>query len=116
MIVDKHRLLNWMFDMSESDNNSNIISAIAYVWFLFWLPLVVNPTDSFSRYHANQATILFLVSFVGNIVLTIIPIIGWMLLPFFNIGCFVFMVLGMINAYKGNEKPLPIIGNYTLIK
>lgn len=103
--------------MSESNNsNSNIIAAVAYLWILFFLPLVVNPQDSFGRFHANQALILFLVSTVGGIVLGMIPIIGWLILPFFSIACFVLMILGMVNAFQGNEKPLPVIGGFTLIK
>lgn len=102
--------------MSESNNNSNVIAAVAYLWILFFLPLVVNPQDSFGRYHANQALILFIVSTLGTMILGIIPFLGWIILPFFGIACFILMVLGMINAFQGLEKPLPFIGGFTLIK
>lgn len=103
--------------MSESKNsNSMIFAVLSYLYLLWLLPLFLAPEDGFARYHANQGLLLFIVSTVGGMVLSFIPIIGWMLLPFFSIACFVLMILGMINAFNGQTKPLPIIGNYTLIK
>jgi uncharacterized membrane protein len=52
----------------------------------------------------------------GSIVLSIIPIIGWILLPFFAIVVFVFAIMGLVNGFTGKAKPLPLIGKYQLIK
>jgi uncharacterized membrane protein len=52
----------------------------------------------------------------GSVVLSIIPIIGWMLLPIFALGVFILGVMGLINGFTGKGKALPIIGKYQLIK
>jgi uncharacterized membrane protein len=52
----------------------------------------------------------------GSVVLSIIPIIGWMLLPIFALGVFILGVMGLINGFTSKGKALPIIGKYQLIK
>ena len=37
-----------------------VMSALAYLWILFFLPLVVCPDSKFGRYHANQGLVLLL--------------------------------------------------------
>ena len=39
-----------------------------------------------------------------------------LLLVLANIVAFVFMIMGIVNASEGKRKPLPIIGDITLIK
>ncbi|KUG02826.1 hypothetical protein ASZ90_019820 [hydrocarbon metagenome] len=98
----------------EDIEGSKVMAGLAYL--LFFLPLVVCPNSPFGRYHANQALLLFLLGFGGSVVLSIIPVIGWILLPFFALGVFLLGVLGLINGFTGNGKALPIIGKYQLIK
>jgi uncharacterized membrane protein len=52
-----------------------------------------------------------------NVVGGIIPFIGWfIILPLGNLAVVIFAVLGIINAAKGETKPLPLIGNITILK
>jgi uncharacterized membrane protein len=54
---------------------------------------------------------------VGNIVLGIIPVLGWILMPFYNIGILVLGIIGLINGFGGKVKHLPVIGKlFTIIK
>jgi uncharacterized membrane protein len=89
------------------------IAAITYI--LFFLPYLVAPQSKFAMYHANQSLILLIVSVVGGTVLGIIPLLGWALLPLFWIATFVLWLIGIINALNGKMKPLPLIGNYTIL-
>lgn len=104
---------NEAFDTQDIEKNKTI-SGLAYI--IFFLPLLVCPDSRFGRYHANQALILFIVSIGGSIVLSIIPIIGWLLLPVFSIAIMVFAILGLVNGISGKAKELPIIGRFRLLK
>lgn len=101
------------FDPADIEKNK-IISGLAYI--IFFLPLLVCPDSKFGRYHTNQGLILFITSVAGSIILSFIPIIGWLLLPFFSIAILVFAILGLVNGLNGKAKELPIIGKFKLIK
>lgn len=103
------------YDQEDIEKNK-IIAGLSYIWILFFLPLVACPDSKFGRFHANQALVLFIISTAGSIVLGIIPILGWILLPFFGIACFVFMILGIVNGVTGKAKELPLIGTIKIIK
>lgn len=98
----------------EDIEGNKVMAGLAYI--LFFLPLVVCPDSPFGRYHANQGLLLLLLGLGGSIILSIIPIIGWILLPFFGLFVFVLAIMGLINGFGGKGKPLPLIGKYQLIK
>jgi uncharacterized membrane protein len=60
--------------------------------------------------------LLLIVGIVGNIVLGIIPLIGWIILPLFALVVFIFGIMGLIGALNGKAKELPVIGKYRIIK
>ena len=101
------------FDPQDIEKNK-VMAGLAYI--LFFLPLVVCPTSPFGKFHANQGLILLIVSVAGTIILSIIPIIGWLLLPIFGLLVAVLAVLGIINGLTGKDKELPVIGKFKIIK
>lgn len=105
---------------------NTVINVLAYLGILFFLPLVVNPESKSGRFHANQGLILLIVSIVGSIALSIITTIFmaisiWLafiptlLSSVFGLGILALVIIGMINAGKNEEKPLPLIGNFRII-
>jgi uncharacterized membrane protein len=52
----------------------------------------------------------------GNVILGIIPIIGWMLMPIFGIGILILGIMGLVNGFGGKAKQLPLIGKFTILK
>ena len=102
-----------VFSQEDIEKNK-VMAALAY--FLFFLPLVACPESRFGKYHANQGLLLLIVGFGGSIILGIIPIIGWILLPFFYIAVAVFAIMGLLNGLKGVAKPLPLFGKFVIIK
>ncbi|WP_412966800.1 DUF4870 domain-containing protein [Fredinandcohnia sp. 179-A 10B2 NHS] len=95
--------------------DNKVMAILAYI--IFFLPLLAARESTFAMYHANQGLLLFLLAVGINIVGTIIPFIGWMIiLPLGNLLVLALAILGIINAAKGDEKPLPILGKYRLIK
>lgn len=104
---------NNTFEQADIDNNKTI-AGLAYL--LFFLPLLVSPQSKFARFHANQALILFIVAIAGNIVLRMIPFLGWMLMPLYSLLILVLAIIGLINGLNGTAKRLPCIGNFDLLK
>ncbi len=101
------------FDPADVEKNK-VMAGLAYI--LFFLPLIACPDSPFGRFHANQSLLLLIVCIAGNIILGIIPIIGWLLLPLFNIAVFIFFIIGLVNGLQGKAKRLPLFGQYTILK
>lgn len=98
----------------EDIEKNKTIAGLSY--FIFFLPLIVCPESAYGKFHANQALLVLIAGIAGNIVLELIPLIGWMLMPIFNIGILVLGLMGLINGFGGKAKPLPLIGSFVIIK
>jgi len=101
------------FEQTDIDNNKTM-AGLAYL--IFFLPLLVCPQSKYARFHANQALLLFIVAIAGNIILGIIPIIGWILMPLFALAIFILAIMGLINGFSGKAKRLPVFGKFDILK
>ena len=110
-------------DKKEVQNNK-VIFMLSYLGFLFFLPLITCPDSKTGRFHANQGLVLLITGIVGQILLTIVTtILSWRLWTLTSLLSFVWscgiialVVIGMIHTNKGEEKPLPIIGGFRILK
>ena len=102
-----------VFEQEDIEKNK-VMAGLAYI--IFFLPLLACPNSKFAKYHANQGLILLIVSFAGSIILSLIPIIGWLLLPIFTVVVFIFAIICLVNGLGGKVKELPIIGKYKILK
>lgn len=101
-------------DPQDVEKN-RVMAILAYI--IFFIPLIAARDSRFAMYHGNQGFVLFLAAVVINILGGIIPFIGWfIILPFGWIAVLIFAIIGIINASKGEMKPLPVIGGITIIK
>ena len=110
------------FDPQDINDNKGM-SVLAYIGFLFLVPLLACPNSRFARYHTNQGLVLFLLEFALGVVtgiLGLIPIagliIGGLLSAVGGIFTLVLMIMGIVNAAQGQAKELPLIGKITLLK
>ena len=103
------------------------MAILAYFGILVLIPLLTAKQDPFARYHTNQGLVLFLVSVISSVlsnvlttllidisstaVLIISGIFGILALVWF-----VFSIIGIVHAAKGQTKPLPLIGGIRLLK
>jgi uncharacterized membrane protein len=106
--------------------DNKAVAAIGYI--LFFIPLLVGAykTSPFAKFHANQATVLFVSGVIYGIaygilsvILAFIPILGWLLMILLGIATFwvpVFAIIGIVNALGGKLNPLPLIGQLQLVK
>lgn len=99
---------------AEDIEKNKTMAGLAYL--LFFLPLITCPDSQFAKFHANQSLLLWITGIAGGFILGLIPIIGWILIPFFSIAVFAFGVIGLINGLNGKAKELPLIGKFTLLK
>jgi uncharacterized membrane protein len=112
------------------------MAILAYVFFL--IPLIAAPKSKFARFHANQGLMLFIIWCIAIFLLIasavtysfLDPRLSSVPIPRFFLGCFCeallpmvlifgslgLTVLGIIQAANGEEKGLPLIGHYRLIK
>ena len=102
-----------------------ILNYCLIIWF--WIASGVSGSK-FAKYHANQAIVLWISVIASLIILTILSAIIVPFLFFFSIivlilmfviyiAAFVFTIIGIINASKGEAKPLPVIGTmFTIMK
>jgi len=101
------------FEQTDIANNKTT-AGLAYL--LFFLPLLVCPQSKYARFHANQGLLLLIIAIAGNIILSIIPFIGWLLLPIFSLAVFILFILGLVNGFSGKDKRLPVIGKFDILK
>lgn len=102
-----------IFDPADIEKNKTM-AGLAYL--IFFLPLLACPESRYGKFHANQALLLLIVGIAGDIILGLIPIIGWILIPIFLIVIGVFGIMGLINGFGGKAKRLPLFGKFTIIK
>lgn len=98
----------------KEGENGKLCAILAYfllgiIWYFLDEGMKKN---EFVKFHVKQSLILALTSIVGSSVLGMIPIIGWLLLPFFGIATLILGVIGIINSLNGEKKQLPVIGLY----
>ncbi len=89
--------------------------ALAYVTIIPAIVfLLVEPYNKkpFVRFHAWQCIFLYVACIVVEIVLGMIPIVGWIILPFFGLGVLVLVIFLIIKASQGQKLVLPVIGPF----
>ncbi|MDD3085314.1 MAG: hypothetical protein PHU32_05510 [Candidatus ainarchaeum sp.] len=99
-------------DSLKDKNQKNTgMAIVAYI--IFFIPLLTeSKNDPFVKYHVKQGLLIF----IGWILISIISwILPWQLgiiVTILNLSVFVLMIIGIMSAAKGEQKPLPIIGKF----
>ena len=98
----------------QSGLSDNAAGALAYVTFIpAIIFLIVEPynKNSYIKFHSWQSIFLGIAGFAVNIILTLIPIIGWILIPFVGLAFLVIWIIVLLKALKGVRYKLPFIGD-----
>lgn len=99
--------------VSSAGPSTNTIAAMAYVTFIPALIfLVIEPykRNDFIRFHSWQCIALTLVEMAGSIVFGFMGEIGGMIRALLGLLLFVFWLIALIKASKGERYHIPIIG------
>jgi len=100
-----------MENIAQNQQKNTGMAVIAYI--VFFIPLLTeSKNDPFVKYHVKQGLTLFIAGVIVWLIMIVIPILGLLIAPILNIILLVLLVLGIINAAKGLEKPLPLIGQF----
>ena len=100
--------------MDKDTQENRVLALFCYLSMAVILPLVAQPNSAFIRYHANQGIVLILFTLCASVV-SIIPILGWIVTGVCYIFAFICTIIGIVHACKGQKKPLPLIGKYTIL-
>jgi uncharacterized membrane protein len=102
------------FDQGDVDQNK-VMGVLAYIFF--FVPLIAGTykTSEYVKFHTNQGTVLWIAGFACGVI-TVIPVIGWIIGFIAPVVILVFDIMGIVSALKTEAKPLPIISKFQLLK
>ena len=95
------------FDPADIEANK-MMAVLAYIFFL--IPLLAAKESPYARFHTNQGLLVFIggvlsgvlsLVCIGTILAIIVAVLG---------------IMGIVNAWNGRAKDLPIIGKIRIIK
>lgn len=96
------------------------ISWVSYITLIGWIIGLVSyngstEKSSLARFHLRQMLGLMILSLSISIISTILAmVLGRLgvLIGYINLGTFVLWILGIIAAFNGEEKPVPLVGDF----
>ncbi len=97
----------------QSGLSDNAAGALAYVTIIpAIIFLIVEPynRNSYVRFHSWQSIFFCIAAVAVQVVLSVIPIIGWIILPIAMLGFLVVWIILLLKALKGERFSLPFIG------
>ena len=88
-----------------------LMGILAYIGPLIIVSYLVAKDDPFVKFHIKQALVLIVIE-AAVWVLGMIMSPLWMLGQFINLAALILAIIGIVNAAQGQEKNLPIVGEY----
>jgi len=106
--------------MSEQSNKTstgiqeNVEGLLCYLggWITGIIFFIIEKENKIVRFHAVQSIAISVVLMVVYFILGLIPIIGWIIMPFVGIASFILWIILMLKAYQGKMYKLPVIGDF----
>jgi uncharacterized membrane protein len=97
------------------DRTVAILSYITLIGFIIAFVMHSSKKTQLGAFHLRQALGLIVTGFIFGlcaIVLVFIPIIGWLAIFIGWVTMVVFVIMGLIAAIGGKQKPVPILGQH----
>ena len=93
--------------------NKQVTGMLAYLTWIGWLIAFIAGDREGAKFHLNQALVLAIAALVKGVLSTIgVPgFLIWLL----GVMIYVFCGIGIYQAYKGEEKELPIVGGIKIL-
>lgn len=124
-----------MNENNVNESNVKLYSVLAYIGLLWIIGVLVKEKDNKTvKFHVGQGIILTILGFAISVVYRIVncfvsigfstfgyakiyaPFLSLFILLAMYSVVFILMIIGIINAARGEEKELPIIGQYAFYK
>jgi len=90
---------------------NKVVAAIGYISILCLIPLLLKPKSQFCQFHGKQGLILLIAAII-NMVIGIIPILGWALSIIGAIAIIILSILGILKALNGEYWEMPYVADY----
>ena len=100
---------------AKEDTTVAILSYLTIIGFIVALILHSSKKTALGSYHLRQCLGLIITAIalsIGGMVLVFIPIIGWLTVMLAWVGFLVIVLMGLIAAASGQQKPAPLLGEY----
>lgn len=95
--------------------DKKVTGILAYITFIGWIIAICAGDKEGAKFHLNQALALWICNFVISVV-TVIPILGWIIGLVGGLFVFVCWIMGLVYAIKEEEKEVPLIGKIKILK
>lgn len=96
---------------NEANKTTAILACIPVVGLVL---LLTEKEDLFVRYNGAQFTILTAILIIADIVLSVIPILGWALYYLASLVSLVLIIMGMVKSSNGERFDIPGISDFAL--
>lgn len=99
-----------MTETTKEIAEGKFFAVISYISFFCIITLLLKKQNKFALYHAKQGLVLFVVEVV-SLILSVIPILGWLLRVF---GTLIFLLVafwGILSALQGKLCRIPLISD-----
>ena len=102
-----------MENKSSTGMKENLAGLFCYVlgWITGLIFFLIEKESKFVKFHALQSLLFFGAIFVGSLVLSMVPILGWLISFLLFILAIVFWIVGMVKAFNNEKYKFPIIGD-----
>ena len=101
------------YDADVRENQG--LGYLCYLGPLLVIPLLLKPKSRFLRYHCNQGLLLLIFAALVSICDGFAGI-GWLIGIAGSIASVIWLIQGLVNVSKGVRRPLPLIGEITILK
>lgn len=95
--------------------NKKTTDIVAYLTWVGLIIAFVAGDREGSKFHLNQSLVIWLASTIFGLV-SAVPVVGGLISLVGGIFCCVCWFIGIIGALQGNEKPVPFLGQFKLLK
>jgi uncharacterized membrane protein len=102
----------------QEDKTVAILAYCTLIGYIIAIVLHGNNKTKLGTYHLRQATGLLIIGigyWIVSMILMFIPFLGFIFAivsPFVGLGILVLLIMGIMNAANGQEKPVPLVGAF----
>ncbi len=98
--------------------NTKLFSVLSYItWIGFLIAYLMRDKDDGTvKCHLNQALILLIVSTISGFIANHTSGILMIAANIVSLAVLILSVMGIVYAFQGSDKPLPLVGGVQLIK
>jgi uncharacterized membrane protein len=98
---------------TSMDLDPKVAGLLCYA--LWWITgiifFILEKENQFVRFHAMQSILTFAAFTIVGIILSVIPVVGWILGPIWWVISVIVWIIMMLKAYQGERYKLPVVGD-----